>query len=100
VQKHMRILLRLIIVVIAMAVPTWLLFGPIGGFHHMLLFGVFHYMFWNGEDPTRIDLRLGEETFEVLIDPIGLMVTAAVWLLIFGVVLGVTWFLTKPAEVA
>ncbi len=40
---------QFIVVGAVMAIPTWLLFGPIGGFHHMIRFGLFGYMVLDGE---------------------------------------------------
>jgi len=70
-----------------MALPTRFLFGPGGGFHHMIGFGPypFFYMVWNGEDPAGgFQIVRG---YDVELDPLRLAVLALVWLAALGVVL-------------
>jgi hypothetical protein len=84
-------LLKACLVLAIMSIPTWFLFGPIGGFHHQYGFGVFHYMLWNGEDPSRTDLRIGNERFQVLIDPLALGVSLLAWFLLLAFVVACVW---------
>jgi hypothetical protein len=70
-----------------MAAPTRFLFGPGGGFHHMIGFGPFpfFYMVWNGEDPAGgFQIIQG---YDVWLDPIRLAVLVVVWLAILSVIL-------------
>jgi len=70
-----------------MAVPTWLLFGSTGGFHHMIGFRPFpfFYMVWHGEDPVGgFQIVQG---YDVWLDPLRLAVLVVVWLAILAAVL-------------
>ena len=70
-----------------MAMPTWFLFGPGGGFHHMIGFGPFpfFYMVWDGEDPVGgFQIIKG---YDIHLDPLRLAVLVVAWLAILGVVL-------------
>ena len=73
-----------------MVLPTYFLFGPVGAFHHMYVFGVFWYMGWNGEDPLQLHLSWGVEAFEVGMNPWRLLLTMAVWglIVVSGLILG------------
>jgi hypothetical protein len=72
-----------------MVMPTGLLFGPSGGFHHHIGFGpfLFFYMVWNGEDPTPGSLQI-VPGYEVWFDPVRFGVLSAVWLAVFAMVVG------------
>ena len=88
---------------IVMIPPTLLLFGPVGGFHHMYIFGLLLYMGWNGEDPDTVHFTLGEESFEVVIHPLRLAATIVIWLLILWAVVSMifpTLRLTAPKKSA
>ena len=61
----------------AIVVVSWLLFGPVDGFHHQYSFGIFGYMFWNGEDPDPNGLLF--RGFEVGISPARFVVSLALW---------------------
>jgi hypothetical protein len=37
--------------VLGIGYSTWILFGPIAGFHHLYVFGVFGYMGLDGDGP-------------------------------------------------
>jgi hypothetical protein len=74
-------LLRWCVVLGIMAMPTWLLFAPVGGFHHHIGFGLLFYMVWNGEDPSPGSFQI-IEGYEVWIDPIRFAVTLLLWLAI------------------
>jgi hypothetical protein len=69
-----------------MVLPTWLLFGPIAGFHHHVAFGIFFYMVWNGEDPAPGSFQL-IEGYEVHVDPIRLAVSCLAWLMVLASVI-------------
>ena len=77
---------RLIIAAALMAIPTWLLFGPLGGFHHMIRFGLFGYMILDGEGlyPSVIGgygVRFSLAAFGVSV-LVWLVALAAVWWLV------------------
>jgi len=85
---------RVFVIAIIMLIPTYLLFGPMGGFHHIYIFGIFDYMAWNGEDPSPVHFVLGDEHFEVILHPALCLLTIAVWL-------GILWFViagTRPVK--
>jgi hypothetical protein len=77
--------IRTLIVAGIMAIPTYLLFGLMGGFHHIYVFGCLAYMAWNGEDPETVHLTSGEERFQVVVHPIRFALTLAIWLYILWV---------------
>ncbi len=76
------------IIVVVMIVPTVLLFGPLGGFHHHYGFGLFRYMILNGEDPDPRYFCING--YEVWFSPLTFAITVATWvgtlaLTVFGV---------------
>lgn len=66
-----------------MVIPTAVLFGPTGGFHHAIGFGPFpfFYMVWNGEDPAPGSFQI-IEGYEVWFDPLRFGVLLVVWIVI------------------
>lgn len=74
---------RIAVCAFLMAFPTVFLFGPVGGFHHLYVFGIFWYMAWDGEEHHSgyFQFTLGEETFDLIIRPWMLALTIACWLL-------------------
>jgi len=81
-------LVDLAIIVGVMVVPSVLLFGPMGGFHHHYGFGLLRYMILNGEDPDpRYPSLFG---CEIWFSPVMFTVTLVIWiivllLVVFGV---------------
>jgi hypothetical protein len=82
---------RWLIVAAIMVIPTALLFGPTGGFHHHIGFGPFpfFYMVWNGEDPAPGSFQI-VEGYEVWLDPVRFGILAVAWLFVFMLVVAVT----------
>jgi hypothetical protein len=68
---------------IALALATWFLLGPIGGFHHSYAFGVLIYMLWDGDGPSdpNVPHVFG---FDVFFSPARFTVSALAWLLVAG----------------
>jgi len=60
-------------------VLTWLFFGPIAGFHHMIRCGLLCPVFLDGESPQGGHLMWGE--FEVRFFPIRIALSIALWAL-------------------
>jgi hypothetical protein len=89
---------RMALIVILMAIPSWLLFGPIGAWHHMVIFGIFRCMMWNGEDPTQVHLRIGNESFEVLMDPECLALSVVCWAALYWFFLAATRPNQEPSQ--
>ena len=79
-SRWRRRLVRSGLVAVAMAGPTWLLFGPVGGFHHQILFGLLGYMFWNGEDPGAGGFMFCGEYYRAGISATRLGLTVDLWL--------------------
>lgn len=79
---------RWIIVAAIMVIPTGLLFGPTGGFHHIIGFGPFpyFYMMWDGDGPPTGGYEI-IHGYEVRFDPLRLSVLILVWVLIISVVI-------------
>lgn len=73
-----------------MAVPSAVLFGPTGGFHHHIGFGPvpFFYMVWNGEDPAPNSFQI-VDGYEVWFDPLRFGILLGVWTTIAVIVVGV-----------
>lgn len=85
-----RAFFRWLIVAAFMVIPTALLFGPSGGFHHHIGFGPFpfFYMVWNGEDPARGSFQI-VEGYEVWLDPIRFGILVGGWIFVFVIVIAV-----------
>src|SRR5262245_54756182 len=68
-----------------MVIPSGLLFGPSGEFHHHIGFGPFpfFYMVWNGEDPAPGSLQI-IKGYEVWFNPMRFGVLLAIWLVLFA----------------
>jgi hypothetical protein len=83
------------VVAAIMVIPTGLLFGPTGGFHHHIGFGPlpFFYMVWNGEDPAPGSLQI-VTGYEVWFDPVRFGVLLAIWLAVFAGAVG----LVRPTQ--
>lgn len=78
---------RWLIVAGLMIIPTVILFGPCGGFHHMIGFGFPQmYMVLNGEDPDP-NAPLQFRGYEVSLNPKGLLMNFILWTIVFGVIL-------------
>jgi hypothetical protein len=77
------------VVAAVMVVPTGLLFGPSGGFHHHIGFGPFpfFYMVWNGEDPAPGSLQI-VTGYEVWFNPLRFAVLLAIWVVVFAGAVG------------
>jgi hypothetical protein len=84
-----------------MAIPTAVMFGPTGAFHHHVGFGFpFFYMVWNGEDPDPGGFLIGG--YEVWFDPLRCGILLLIWLmmcaaLIAGIVRPM-WNVEVPAS--
>ncbi len=69
-----------------MIVPTGIVFGPSGAFHHHIGFGrPIFYMVWNGEDPAPGSFQL-VEGYEVWFDPLRFALLFLIWLTVLAVV--------------
>ncbi|SRR5260370_22891194 len=80
-----------------MLIPTCAIFGPAGGFHHMIGFGwCVPYMVWSGEDVGRglFDIDLGDETYAVAIDFGRLAINVGIWI----AVLTAAMFVSRQAS--
>ena len=86
---------RWMVVAAIMVIPTALLFGPTGGFHHQIGFGPFpfFYMVWNGEDPGPGSFQI-IEGYEVGFSPLRCGVPLVIWVVIFVVAIA----LVRPAR--
>jgi hypothetical protein len=80
-------LVRWMVVAGIMVVPSALLFGPTGGFHHMIGFGPFpfSYMVWDGEEPSSRPFQIVHGV-EVGFDPLRFGIYLAVWTVIVALV--------------
>jgi hypothetical protein len=89
-RRLWRAFFRWMIVAAIMVIPTALLFGPTGGFHHHIGFGPFpfFYMVWNGEDPAPGSFQI-VEGYEVWLDPIRFVIMVGVWVFVFVIVIAV-----------
>ena len=78
---------RAIVISGVMVLPTVLLFGPIGGFHHQLAFGLppFCYMLWDGERPTAAGLQI-VDGYDVLFSAPRFIAWLSVWAIVLLVV--------------
>jgi hypothetical protein len=81
--------LRWVVVAAIMVIPTALLFGPTGGFHHHIGFGwfPFFYMVWNGEDPQ--DGFQIVEGYDVCFDPLRWGILVVIWIAVFLLASGI-----------
>ena len=80
-----------------MVIPSGLLFGPSGGFHHHIGFGPFpfFYMVWNGEDPAPGSLQI-VRGYEVWFNPFRFGILLVVWAVVFATAVGTI----RPGQVA
>jgi hypothetical protein len=80
-----------------MAIPTALLFGPNGGFHHHIDFGPFpsRYKVWNGADPAPGSFQI-VPGYEVWFDPLRFALLLLVWLLVCVLAIGIVRPFSKP----
>jgi uncharacterized BrkB/YihY/UPF0761 family membrane protein len=81
---------RGVILAIGIIVPTWLFFGPVAGFHHMLACGILAPVVLNGETPRGDRLLWGE--FEVRFFPGRFAVSLLLW---FAAMLLLYWILRR-----
>jgi hypothetical protein len=58
--------------------PTLLLFGPVGGFHRLIVFGIFGYMAWDGENPSAGNVHIAGVS--LWIDWARFVLTLMIWL--------------------
>jgi hypothetical protein len=65
---------------IFMTLSTWLLFGPMGGFHHLYAFGIFDYMVWDGDGPGPNLFQIG--SFGVAFSLARFSMSLLVWLFV------------------
>ena len=71
------------IVAAIMVIPSGLLFGPSGAFHHHIGFGFpWFYMVWNGEDPAPGSFQI-VQGYEIGFDPLRFGALLAIWLAVF-----------------
>jgi hypothetical protein len=73
---------------------SWLLFGPIDGFHHDVSYGVFGYMLSGGEDADPGDFELFGTRYWFF--PKRFVVTMVVWLPIAAVFLATLYSFVRP----
>jgi hypothetical protein len=87
---------RWMVVAAVMLVPTAVLFGPSGGFHHHYGFGPlpFFYMVWNGEDPAPGSFQI-VKGYEVWFDPVRFGLLFAVWVVLLA---ALTIGIIRPAR--
>jgi hypothetical protein len=78
-QKILSQLWRGCLYAIAIIVLTWLFFGPIAGFHHMIRCGLLCPVFLDGESPEGGHMMWGE--FEVRFFPIRMALSIVLWAL-------------------
>lgn len=78
-EKPLPPLVRGLLLAIGLIPTTWLFFGPIAGFHHMIGFGLTFYLMLNGEDPQPGDYMWGE--YGVRFFPIRFAVGFVLWLI-------------------
>jgi len=83
-------LYRGVVLAIGLIVPTWLLFGPVAGFHHMISCGILGPVVLNGETPQGDHLLWGE--FEVRFFPGRFAVSLLLWC---GSMLFLYWILRR-----
>lgn len=88
-----RQIIRGILLALGLIPVTWLCFGPIAGFHHMIGFGVTFYLMLNGEDPGPSDHMWGE--YAVLFFPIRFAVGVVIWLVAVFMIIRFVRFLTN-----
>ena len=72
---------------------TWLCFGPIAGFHHMIGFGVTFYLVLDGETQQAGDLIW--QNYAVRFNPELLVISILLWLLAVFMVFKLVRFLSK-----
>lgn len=74
---------------------TWIFFGPVAGFHHMIRYGVTFYLMLNGEDPQPGDYMWGE--YAVYFFPVRFAIGFGFWLVCITVILFlVRFFASTP----
>ncbi len=75
---------RIVAIGCVMLIPTWVLFGPVAAWHHMIIFGCLPYMAWSGEDVGSglFDIALDDEVYAVGIHFGWLAINVGVWLAI------------------
>lgn len=84
------VFVRWVVAAAVMVIPTAVLFGPTGGFHHHIGFGPipFFYMVWDGEDPAPGSFQI-VDGYEVWFIPWRFCILLGVWAVIATVVIGV-----------
>ena len=88
-RRLLRNIAKLSVVAAIMFVPTWFLFGPVGGFHHHYAFGILRYMVWNGEDPA--PRYFGLFGYEVWFSWPAFLISLLIWILVLSLVVFSVW---------
>lgn len=95
-----RSFLRWLLVAAMMVIPTGVLFGPSGGFHHHIGFGLpFFYMVWNGEDPAPGSFQI-IQGYEVWFIPWRFGMLLAIWIAVLCGAIGLVRPARLPIDVA
>ncbi|HWQ93668.1 MAG TPA: hypothetical protein VN673_18545 [Clostridia bacterium] len=90
VMQNILQLYRGVVLAFGIIVPTWVLFGPIAGFHHMIACGILAPVVLNGETPQGDRLLWGE--FEVRFFPGRFAASLFLWC---GAMLLLYWILRR-----
>lgn len=82
-------MLRICVLTVVICIAGWALFGPVGGFHHHIGFGILMYMVWNGEDPDPERFQI-VEGYEVGFSPERFVLSVVLWLAFAGVAIWIS----------
>ena len=76
----------ILVLITTLIIDTWIFFGPVGGFHHILILGVLRpFVLQAEETPRNNALMWGDH--EVIFSPARFAISFVLWLVVLFVVM-------------